>query len=43
MYIATVNILPSISQAASSLNQIVLEVVSFCMGVAFMVLVAFLE
>jgi zinc transporter 7 len=43
VYIATVNILPSISQTSSSIFQIFMEVLCFSFGVSFMVLVAFLE
>lgn len=43
VYIAAVNILPTISQASDSISQICLEVLCFCTGVFFMVVVAFLE
>ena len=43
VYIAAVNILPSISQASDSFTQICLEIACFCVGVFFMVVVAYLE
>jgi zinc transporter 7 len=43
IYIATVNILPSILKEKSNLLQIFYEVIGFVLGVGFMVLVAVYE
>lgn len=43
IYIAAVNILPSISHSSDSFFQISAEVACFCVGVLFMVAVAYLE
>lgn len=43
IYIATVNILPSISESADSILQIAMEVLCFSVGVSFMVMVAYFE
>jgi solute carrier family 39 (zinc transporter), member 7 len=43
LYLASVNMLPTIVNAKSSALQIVLELLCFAMGIGMMVVVAFLE